>query len=65
MISGTSNGNETDDRWRSEAETPPDAVHAGAIERVGAEFHQDALSGHLHAGGDRDAHRTHRITRSG
>ena len=53
------------DRRRGEAEAAPDAVYTGAVERVGAQFHQDALPGHFHARRDRYAHRTHRIARSG
>ena len=52
-------------RRRSEAEAAPDEIHAGAVKRVGAQFHQDALPRHFHARRDRNAHRTHRIARSG
>lgn len=48
-----------------EAEEAQDAVHAGPAQRVGAQLHQDALPRHFHAGGNRHAHRTHRIPRSG
>ena len=52
-------------RQSAETEAAPDALHAGAAERAGAQLRQNPLPWHLHEGGTGAEDRPHRVQSSG